>query len=62
MKRIDRAYFRRRAAAERKLSCRAINADAARAHQALAIEYEDRLRSGYVGLMLVEDDLTPAFA
>lgn len=34
----------------------AAHTDAARAHQQLAVEYEDRLRSGYLGLMLVEDD------
>lgn len=61
MTRADRAYFRRRALAERRLSERARCIRAAQVHAWLAIEYEDRLRSGYVGLLLAgHDDGAPA--
>ena len=57
----DRAYFRKRARIERRLSERARSAAAAQIHLRLAIEYEDRLRSGYAGLLLAgHDDPVPA--
>ena len=61
MNRADRAYFRRRARTERRLSERAACVRAAQAHAWLAIEYEDRLRAGYAGLLLAgHDDCVPA--
>jgi hypothetical protein len=57
----DRAYFRRRARIERRLSERAASIRAAQAHAWLAIEYEDRLRSGYAGLLIAGHD-DPAVA
>ena len=54
----DRAYFRRRARIERRLSERAADIRVAQAHAWLAIEYEDRLRSGYAGLLLAGHDDT----
>lgn len=61
MKPADRAYFRRRARTERRLSERALSIRAAQVHAWLAIEYEDRLRSGYAGLLFAGHD-DPAFA
>ncbi len=57
----DRAYFQRRARIERRLSERAASIRAAQVHAWLAIEYEDRLRSGYAGLLLAGHD-DPAVA
>ena len=56
MTRADRTYFRRRARTERQLSERAACIRAAQVHAWLAIEYEDRLRSGYAGLLLAGHD------
>ena len=61
MNAADRAYFRRRARTERRLSERASSAQIARIHAWLAIEYEDRLRSGYAGLLVAFHD-DPAMA
>lgn len=56
MNRADRAYYRRRAAREWRASRKTLCLAAARVHQRLAIEYEDRLRSAYSGLLSIHED------